>query len=90
MNFCGPALGFSSRWSSERPKWMDAPGYAVCESCDFLRAFAESVGDDVEATLSRCPACGREVRIHGREERFPSTYVGRISRELYATPPLKT
>jgi hypothetical protein len=69
---------------------MDSPGYAVCEHCDFMRAFAKSASGDVEATLRRCPACGREVRIHGREERFPSAYVGRISRELYATPPLRT
>jgi hypothetical protein len=68
---------------------VDSPGYIVCEHCDFMRAFAASVDDDVDATLRLCPACGREVRIHGRKERFPSAYVGRVSRELLRTPPLR-
>jgi hypothetical protein len=65
------------------------PVYAVCEHCDFLRAFARSRRRNRKTTPERCPACGREVRVHGLE-RFPSTYVGRISRELYKTPPLAT
>jgi hypothetical protein len=68
---------------------MDAPGYAVCEHCDFMRAFAKGVGGEVEVSLRRCPACGRDVRLHGRKERFPSAYVGRVSRELFRTPPLR-
>jgi DNA-directed RNA polymerase subunit RPC12/RpoP len=62
------------------------PVYAVCEHCAFLRAFGRSASD---AELPhRCPSCGHRVRIHGRRERFPSAYVGRISRVLHRTPPL--
>jgi hypothetical protein len=69
---------------------MDAPVYVVCERCAFLRAFAGSASAGRhQATPQRCPACGRDVRVHGPDERFPSTYVGRVSRELYATPPLR-
>lgn len=65
---------------------MEPPVYAVCEHCAFLRAFGRSARD---VTLpERCPACGHEVRIHGRRERFPSAYVSRISRNLHHTPPL--
>jgi hypothetical protein len=69
---------------------MELPVYAVCERCAFLRAFARSMPTAGEETPDRCPACGRDVRVHGREERYPSTYVSRISRELHATPPLAT
>lgn len=68
---------------------MDHPVYAVCERCAFLRAFSGSTSGNGDVTLSRCPACGREVTVHGREERYPSTYVGRIARELHASPPLR-
>jgi hypothetical protein len=65
---------------------MDAPVYAVCEHCAFLRAFGRSVSS---AQLpERCPACGHDVNVHGRRERFPSAYVGRISLNLHRTPPL--
>jgi hypothetical protein len=67
---------------------MEAPVYAVCEHCAFLRAFAGAGSGDGYATPERCPACGREIRVHG-PERFPSTYVGRVSRELHAAPPLR-
>jgi hypothetical protein len=67
---------------------MDTPVYAICESCVFLRAFAGS-SYAVRPAPKRCPACGRDVTVHGREERFPSTYVGRVARELHATPPLR-
>jgi hypothetical protein len=67
---------------------MGIPVYAVCERCVFLRAFAASSGDG-KATPRHCPACGQEVTVHGREERYPSTYVGRVARELLATPPLR-
>ena len=69
---------------------METPVYAVCEHCVFLRAFAGSVSALRQPTPERCPACGRDVTIHGREERYPSAYVGRISRQLHATPPLRT
>ena len=60
--------------------------YAVCEHCAFLRAFGRTASG---AQLpERCPACGHEVSLHGRRERFPSAYVGRISRKLHSTPPL--
>jgi hypothetical protein len=68
---------------------MDVPVYAVCEHCAFLRAFADAAAGARYGTPPRCPACGREVSLHGREERYPSAYVGRISRELHATPPLR-
>jgi uncharacterized Zn finger protein len=68
---------------------MEVPVYAVCEHCVFLRAFARSLRMRGEETPERCPACGREVMVHGRE-RYPSAYVSRISRELHATPPLAT
>jgi hypothetical protein len=67
---------------------MGIPVYAVCERCVFLRAFALSARAHGDEAPERCPACGRDVTVHDREERFPSTYVGRISRELHATPPL--
>jgi hypothetical protein len=70
---------------------MDAPVYAVCDYCAFMRAFAGAGSVRSEVTPERCPACNRKVTVHGREERFPSTYVvGRVSRELHATPPLRT
>lgn len=65
---------------------METPVYAVCEHCAFLRAFGRT-SSGIELP-ERCPACGHEVSIHGRRERFPSTYVGRISRNLHRTPPL--
>jgi hypothetical protein len=69
---------------------MEAPVYAVCDYCAFLRAFAGAASVGSDATPDRCPACHREVTIHGRDERFPSTYVvGRVSRDLHATPPLR-
>jgi hypothetical protein len=65
---------------------VDPPIYAVCEHCEFLRAFGREAND---ARLpERCPACGHALRIHGRRERFPSAYVGRTSRQLHRTPPL--
>jgi hypothetical protein len=65
---------------------MEAPVYAVCVQCAFLRAFGRgATGNPPE----RCPACGNPVQIHGRRERFPSAYVGRISRKLHRTPPLR-
>jgi hypothetical protein len=69
---------------------MNDPLYAVCERCAFLRAFAGPGSGEGYVTPRRCPACGRDIAVHGREERFPSAYVGRISRALHATPPLKT
>jgi hypothetical protein len=65
---------------------MEAPAYAVCERCAFLRAFGRRASS-AEAP-KRCPVCGNEVRVHGRRERFPSAYVGRIARTLHNTPPL--
>jgi hypothetical protein len=65
---------------------MEPPVYAVCERCAFLRAFGRSASG--AQAPARCPACGNTVNLHGRRERFPSTYVGRISRNLHRTPPL--
>jgi hypothetical protein len=33
--------------------------------------------------------CGEVVNLHRRRERFPSAHVGRISRHLHSTPPLR-
>jgi hypothetical protein len=65
---------------------MDAPVYAVCERCAFLRAFGRSASG--HQAPEQCPVCGNAVRVHGRRERFPSAYVGRIARKLHRTPPL--
>jgi hypothetical protein len=65
---------------------METPVYAVCEQCAFLRAFGRTA-NGIRAP-ERCPACGNEVQVHGQRERFPSAYVGRISRNLHRTPPL--
>jgi DNA-directed RNA polymerase subunit RPC12/RpoP len=65
---------------------VDHPIYAVCEHCAFLRAFGRSASGS--QAPERCPACGHEIRVHGRRERFPSAYVSRISRNLHHTPPL--
>ena len=61
--------------------------YAVCEQCEFLRGFARAAHG--RRPPERCPVCGNEVRVHGRRERFPSTYVSRIARSLHRTPPLR-
>jgi hypothetical protein len=66
---------------------MEVPVYAVCENCSFLRAFGSSASGVV--LPERCPACGHEINVHGHRERFPSTYVGRTSRTLHRTPPLR-
>src|SRR3954453_14967708 len=64
---------------------MDVPLYVVCDRCGFLRGFGRRAsGDDPP---ERCPACGNQLTPHGRQERFPSAYVGRTSRQLHATPP---
>jgi len=65
---------------------MEAPAYAVCERCAFLRGFGGTASSS--HAPERCPACGNEVRVHARRERFPSTYVGRIARKLHRVPPL--
>ena len=64
----------------------DVPVYAVCEHCAFLRTFGSSA-TGVEAPEC-CPLCGHNVQLHGNHERFPSTYVSRISLKLHRTPPL--
>jgi len=61
--------------------------YAVCEKCAFLRTFGSSAVDVKAPEL--CPICGNHVQLHGNHERFPSTYVSRISLRLHRTPPLK-
>ena len=65
---------------------MEPPVYAVCEHCAFLRAFGRTASGF--QLPESCPACGHAVSIHGRRERFPSAYVGRISRKLHRAPPL--
>jgi hypothetical protein len=66
---------------------MEPLGYVVCEQCAFLRAFGRTATG--AQAPKRCPACGNEVRAHGRRERFPSAYVSRISLKLHQTPPLR-
>ncbi|MEA2408481.1 MAG: hypothetical protein QOE69_2600 [Thermoleophilaceae bacterium] len=65
---------------------MEAPVYAVCQQCAFLRAFGRRASG--RQAPERCPACGDELRLHGQRERFPSAYVSRIARKLHRTPPL--
>jgi hypothetical protein len=65
----------------------DVPVYAVCEHCAFLRTFGSSA-TGVDAP-ERCPLCGHDVQLQGNRERFPSTYVSRISLKLHRTPPLR-
>ena len=65
---------------------MEAPVYAVCEHCAFLRAFGRSAS--TSELPERCPACGSEMSLHSRRERFPSAYVGRMARKLHRVPPL--
>ena len=60
--------------------------YAVCENCAFMRTFGSSASG-VEAP-EQCPLCGHQLQLHGNRERFPSTYVSRISLKLHRTPPL--
>jgi hypothetical protein len=64
----------------------DRPIYAVCSNCAWLRVFGSTVKSS--ELPDDCPACGHEVRIHSRRERFPSVYVSRTSMKLHHTPPL--
>jgi len=66
---------------------MEPPVYAVCEHCAFLRAFGRSASGT--QAPERCPVCGHEFSLHSSRERFPSAYVGRTSRKLHQTPPLR-
>lgn len=61
-------------------------GYAVCTSCSFLRAFSERNGT---SPPQACPACGGPVEIHDPKERFQPAYIGRVSVEIHAAPPLR-
>jgi hypothetical protein len=78
-------LRFSDLEPPEKPAVVEVPAYAVCQHCEFLRVFGASAGS---LPPDHCPVCGREVNVHSGGERFPSAYVGRISRALHATPPL--
>jgi hypothetical protein len=60
--------------------------YAVCTNCTFLRAFATDAS--VEAAPDRCPVCDSELMIRPKADRFQPTYLGRVSLDLHATPPL--
>jgi hypothetical protein len=61
--------------------------YAVCTSCPFLRAYSSSAAD--AGRLEACPVCGSDLLVREREGRFPPAYVGRVSREVLATPELR-
>jgi hypothetical protein len=61
-------------------------GYAICTECTFLRAFSARSDYQPPAT---CPACGGELEVHDPMTRFPPAYLGRVSTELHAAPPLK-
>jgi predicted RNA-binding Zn-ribbon protein involved in translation (DUF1610 family) len=60
--------------------------YVVCTNCAFLRAFSRA-GSSL-APPESCPACGEELIVREGDGRFPPTYVGRVSREMLATPEL--
>jgi hypothetical protein len=61
--------------------------YAVCTRCAFLRAYSREAGPDAQP--DSCPVCGGELIVRDRAERFPPTYVSRVSRELLQTPELE-
>ena len=61
--------------------------YAVCTRCAFLRAYSHKA--DAIAPPEACPACGGALVVHDNAERFPPTYVSRVSRELLDTPELE-
>jgi hypothetical protein len=65
---------------------MQAPLYLVCSQCAYLLSLGR--GASREGSPELCPACGSDLIAHGRQERFPSAYVGKISLELHATAPL--
>jgi hypothetical protein len=60
--------------------------YVVCTNCSFLRAFSRE-GSSLPAPEA-CPACGNELMARQGAGRFPPTYVGRVSRDMLATPEL--
>ena len=60
--------------------------YAVCTECTFLRAFTERARKS--AVLTTCPVCGAELVQRQKPGRFQPTYVGRVSLDLHASPPL--
>lgn len=60
--------------------------YAVCIRCPFLRAFSQRVAP--EPGLNECPACSGELVMQRNAARFQPTYVGRVSLDLHAIPPL--
>jgi DNA-directed RNA polymerase subunit RPC12/RpoP len=61
--------------------------YAVCTNCSFLRAYSTNATD--AERLEACPACGAPVIIREREERFPPTYVSRVSLDLWGQPEVR-
>lgn len=60
--------------------------YAVCTSCTFLRAYSLNARD--RPAPRACPACGNDVQVMGGDERFPSAYTARVSRQLMESPEL--
>jgi hypothetical protein len=65
---------------------MQAPLYLVCSQCAYLLSLGRGASRGGSPEL--CPACGSDLIAHGRQERFPSAYVGKISLKLHATAPL--
>jgi hypothetical protein len=61
--------------------------YAVCTGCPFLRAYSAAAADTDR--LDTCPVCGAEMLLHDKPQRFPPTYVGRVSRALLGAPELR-
>ena len=68
------------------PGITDLVLYAVCTECAFLRVFSTRSQD--RDVLEACPACGGELIVRKKADRFPPTYVSRVSLELLGTPEL--
>ena len=60
--------------------------YAVCTQCTFLRGFSQRAHPS--PALKTCPACGGELVVQRKAGRFQPAYVGRVSLDLHAVPPL--
>ena len=61
--------------------------YVVCTNCTFLRAYSLRAVDR-GAPPRECPACGHEVQVMGGQERFPTAYMSKVSRDLMESPEL--
>jgi hypothetical protein len=59
--------------------------YAVCTDCTYLGAYGSAAQFRVPDS---CPVCGGDLVVPNREQRYPLTYVNRVSLNLLDTPAL--